>query len=173
MQSSVSFLFLYPSIYLHTPSILLIHSLHTHVDLMVIHLSSSSGRVSVYLSPILLLATIPAFSTRESVRVVLPWSTWAITDMLRTFACLFMIAWTCMKSNHHKHVVCIAIRGERLDEYVCMNVFLPDQLWSVPETWSDKEYNYVLLITYLYNNWLLHKWISQITSTDHFEVFYL
>jgi hypothetical protein len=28
---------------------------------------------------------IPAFERRESVRVDFPWSTWAMTDMLRTF----------------------------------------------------------------------------------------
>jgi len=49
---------------------------------MVIHLSCSSFLVSVNLvSPARALAIIPALHTKESVRVDLPWSTWAITDM--------------------------------------------------------------------------------------------
>ena len=58
----------------------------TYVDLMVIHLACSSGLVSVALvSPALAAAMIPALATRESVRVDLPWSTWAITDMFLMF----------------------------------------------------------------------------------------
>lgn len=58
----------------------------THVDLMVIHLSCSSLRVSVKrVSPARAPAMIPAFETSESVSVDLPWSTWAMTDMLRMF----------------------------------------------------------------------------------------
>eukprot|EP00834_Sanchytrium_tribonematis_P006643 NODE_508_length_6671_cov_0.774041.p5 type:complete len:103 gc:universal NODE_508_length_6671_cov_0.774041:2145-1837(-) len=54
------------------------------VDLMVIPRSASSARVSVYLiSPDLPVEMIPALETRESVNVDLPWSTWAMTDMLR------------------------------------------------------------------------------------------
>lgn len=46
------------------------------VDLMVIPRSFSSGLVSVYrVSPAFALAMIPAFDTRESVRVDFPWST--------------------------------------------------------------------------------------------------
>ena len=58
----------------------------TYVDLMVMHLSCSSFLVSVALvSPALLAAMMPALDTRESVRVDLPWSTWAITDMFLMF----------------------------------------------------------------------------------------
>lgn len=58
----------------------------TYVDLIVIHLSCSSFRVSVKrVSPALAPAIIPAFDTRESVNVDFPWSTWAMTDMLRMF----------------------------------------------------------------------------------------
>ncbi len=46
------------------------------VDLMVIPRSFSSSRVSVKrTSPAFALAMIPAFETRESVRVDFPWST--------------------------------------------------------------------------------------------------
>lgn len=56
------------------------------VDLIVIHLSCSSLRVSVNrVSPALEPAIIPALDTRESVSVDFPWSTWAMTDMLRIF----------------------------------------------------------------------------------------
>merc|ERR1711884_616106 len=56
------------------------------VDLMVMHLSCSSFLVSVALvSPALEAAMMPALATRESVRVDLPWSTWAITDMFLMF----------------------------------------------------------------------------------------
>lgn len=59
---------------------------------MVIHLSCSSFRVSVKrVSPALALAMIPALETRESVRVDLPWSTCAMTDMLRMFRFLSII----------------------------------------------------------------------------------
>lgn len=48
----------------------------SYVDLMVIHLSCSSLRVSVNrVSPALAPAMIPAFDTSESVNVDLPWST--------------------------------------------------------------------------------------------------
>jgi hypothetical protein len=41
-------------------------------------------RVSVNrISPALAPAMIPALETKESVRVDLPWSTWAMTDMFR------------------------------------------------------------------------------------------
>ena len=64
----------------------------TYVDLMVMHLSCSSLRVSVNLvSPARLPAMMPALLTRESVNVDLPWSTWAITDMLRMLARLSMM----------------------------------------------------------------------------------
>lgn len=67
----------------------------TYVDLMVIHLSCSSLRVSVNLvSPALEPAMIPALLTRESVRVDFPWSTWAITDIFRMLDRLSMIART-------------------------------------------------------------------------------
>ena len=46
------------------------------VDLMVIPRSFSSSLVSVYrVSPAFAPAMIPAFETRESVRVDFPWST--------------------------------------------------------------------------------------------------
>lgn len=64
----------------------------THVDLMVIHLSCSSLRVSVKrVSPARAFAMIPAFDTRESVNVDLPWSTWAMTDMFLMFFFLSII----------------------------------------------------------------------------------
>ena len=72
----------------------------TYVDLMVMHRSCSSFRVSVKrVSPALELAMIPALLTRESVRVDFPWSTWAITDMLRMFFLLSMIPriWSTVK----------------------------------------------------------------------------
>jgi hypothetical protein len=48
----------------------------THVDLIVMQRSCSSFLVSVNLvSPALAPAMIPAFDTRESVRVDFPWST--------------------------------------------------------------------------------------------------
>ena len=52
--------------------------------LMVMPRSCSSARVSVRRwSPACSMAMMPAAATRESVRVDLPWSTWAMTDMLR------------------------------------------------------------------------------------------
>lgn len=69
------------------------HVVITHVDLMVMHLSCSSLRVSVKrVSPALAPAMIPAFETRESVSVDLPWSTCAMTDMLRMFRFLSIMA---------------------------------------------------------------------------------
>ena len=54
------------------------------VDLIVIPRSASSLRVSVYrASPARAFAMIPALDTRESVSVVFPWSTCAITLMDR------------------------------------------------------------------------------------------
>lgn len=67
---------------------------------MVIHLSCSSFLVSVNLvSPALAEAMIPALLTSESVRVDLPWSTWAITDMLRMLCLRSMISriWSTVK----------------------------------------------------------------------------
>ena len=59
---------------------------------MVIHLSCSSFLVSVArVSPAFALAIIPAFDNRESVKVDLPWSTWAITDMFRILCFLSII----------------------------------------------------------------------------------
>merc|ERR1719308_298795 len=59
------------------------------VDLMVMHLSCSSFLVSVALvSPALAAAIIPALAARESVKVDLPWSTCAITDMFLMLAFL-------------------------------------------------------------------------------------
>lgn len=53
--------------------------------LLTIPRSCSSARVSVArASPALAAEMIPALERRESVKVDLPWSTWAITDMLRT-----------------------------------------------------------------------------------------
>lgn len=58
----------------------------TYVDLMVMQRSCSSLRVSVKrVSPALAPAMIPALETSESVKVDFPWSTWAMTDMLRMF----------------------------------------------------------------------------------------
>ena len=59
---------------------------------MVIHLSCSSFLVSVArVSPAFALAIIPAFDNKESVKVDLPWSTWAITDMFRILCFLSII----------------------------------------------------------------------------------
>lgn len=67
----------------------------TYVDLIVIQRSCSSFLVSVNLvSPAFELAMIPALLTSESVSVLLPWSTWAITDMFRMFARLSMMTRT-------------------------------------------------------------------------------
>lgn len=58
----------------------------TYVDLIVMQRSCSSLRVSVKrVSPAFAPAMIPAFETSESVKVDLPWSTWAMTDILRMF----------------------------------------------------------------------------------------
>ena len=50
-------------------------------------------------SPALADAMMPALESRESVRVDLPWSTWAITDMLRMLFFLSMIPriWSTVK----------------------------------------------------------------------------
>ena len=72
----------------------------TYVDLMVMHLSCSSFLVSVArVSPALEAAMIPALATRESVRVDLPWSTWAITDMFLMFLFLSIhaLTWSTVK----------------------------------------------------------------------------
>ena len=66
----------------------------TYVDLMVMHRSFSSLRVSVMRSPTLPTDTIPALLTSESVSVDLPWSTCAITDMLRILLRLPIMART-------------------------------------------------------------------------------
>lgn len=70
------------------------------MDLMVMHRSCSSLRVSVKrVSPARAEAMIPALHTRESVSVDLPWSTWAITDMFLMLAFLSMMAriWSTVK----------------------------------------------------------------------------
>ena len=75
----------------------------TYVDLMVIHLSCSSFLVSVALvSPALEAAMMPALATRESVRVDLPWSTWAITDMFLMFLFLSIhcLTWSTVKFTY-------------------------------------------------------------------------
>lgn len=65
------------------------------MDLMVIPLSCSSSLVSVAsLLPACFCPMSPALLSRESVSVVLPWSTCAITDMLRIFFFLDIIALT-------------------------------------------------------------------------------
>lgn len=72
----------------------------TYVDLMVMQRSCSSLRVSVKrVSPARADAMIPAFDTSESVKVDFPWSTCAITDMLRMLAFLSMMArtWSTVK----------------------------------------------------------------------------
>jgi len=54
------------------------------VDLMVMPRSCSSARVSIARwSPALAEAMMPALDRSESVRVDLPWSTWAMTDTAR------------------------------------------------------------------------------------------
>lgn len=59
---------------------------NTYVDLMVMQRSCSSFLVSVKrVSPAREEAMIPALDTSESVRVDLPWSTWAMTDIFRMF----------------------------------------------------------------------------------------
>lgn len=66
---------------------------NSYVDLIVIHLSCSSFRVSVNrVSPALAEAMMPALHTKESVKVDLPWSTWAITDIFLILDFLSMIA---------------------------------------------------------------------------------
>ncbi len=75
-------------------------NMNTYVDLMVMHLSCSSFLVSVNLvSPARAEAIIPALHTKESVRVDLPWSTWAITDMFLMLDFLSMISriWSIVK----------------------------------------------------------------------------
>lgn len=70
------------------------------MDLMVMHRSCSSLRVSVNrVSPARAEAMMPALHTRESVSVDLPWSTWAITDMFLMLAFLSMMAriWSTVK----------------------------------------------------------------------------
>lgn len=62
--------------------------------------SCSSFRVSVKrVSPARAEAMMPALHTSESVSVDLPWSTWAMTDMLRMLAFLSMMAriWSTVK----------------------------------------------------------------------------
>jgi len=67
---------------------------------MVMHRSCSSFLVSVKrVSPALDPAMMPALLTKESVSVDLPWSTWAITDMLRMLDRLSMMTRTCGMSN--------------------------------------------------------------------------
>ena len=59
---------------------------------MVMQRSCSSFLVSVNLaSPAFAEAIIPALLTKESVSVDFPWSTWAITDMLRILCFLSMM----------------------------------------------------------------------------------
>lgn len=97
----------------------------THVDLMVIHLSCSSLRVSVKrVSPALAFAIIPALDTRESVNVDLPWSTWAMTDMLRIFRFLSIIPlisstvkFTCINQKTACHIV------TRYDQFVSFEIY--------------------------------------------------
>jgi len=66
------------------------------VDLMVMQRSCSSWRVSVpRMSPAASMAMMPVAASSESVSVVLPWSTCAITDMLRMLFCLSMMPRSC------------------------------------------------------------------------------
>lgn len=53
-------------------------------------------------SPARAEAMIPALHTNESVRVDLPWSTWAMTDMFRILAFLSMMAriWSTVKFTY-------------------------------------------------------------------------
>lgn len=61
------------------------------------------------------MAMIPAAATRESVRVDLPWSTWAITDMLRM---LFLYS--------------ICRPGERASQQACRTPSLLPSLLLLP-----------------------------------------
>ena len=73
---------------------------HSPVDLMVMHRSCSSWRVSVKrASPAALALIMPAFETRLSVSVDLPWSTWAMTEMFRMLTGKSIIAriWSTVK----------------------------------------------------------------------------
>lgn len=73
---------------------------NTYVDLIVMQRSCSSLRVSVKrVSPARAEAMMPAFDTSESVKVDFPWSTCAITDMLRMLDFLSMMAriWSMVK----------------------------------------------------------------------------
>ena len=81
-------IFRYRSVVVHHESnktwSLLQISFHIYVELIVMPRSLSSSLVSVNLvSPALELAMRPALAIRESVNVDLPWSTWAMTDILR------------------------------------------------------------------------------------------
>jgi len=72
----------------------------TPVDLMVMPRSASSARLSVKRAePAAAAEMMPAFCTKESVSVDLPWSTCAITDMLRMLDVKSMIArsWSTVK----------------------------------------------------------------------------
>lgn len=86
----------------------------TYVDLIVMQRSCSSFRVSVNLvSPAFAPAMIPALLTRESVKVDLPWSTWAITDILRIFRFLSImprISSTVKFTYKTAHYVCIKVK---------------------------------------------------------------
>lgn len=80
----------------------------THVDLMVIQRSCSSLRVSVKrVSPARAEAMMPAFDTSESVKVDFPWSTCAMTDMLRMLAFLSMMAriWSTVKFTCRDYII--------------------------------------------------------------------
>merc|ERR1711970_700905 len=87
-----------PSFFLETGCLMkarsfssMLKNMEMAVDLMVMHRSCSSFLVSVALvSPAFEAAMMPALETRESVRVDLPWSTWAITDMFLMFSFLSM-----------------------------------------------------------------------------------
>lgn len=72
----------------------------SYVDLMVMQRSCSSFLVSVKrVSPARADAMMPALETSESVRVDFPWSTCAITDMLRMLDFLSMMPriWSTVK----------------------------------------------------------------------------
>lgn len=99
------------------------------MDLMVMHRSCSSLRVSVNrVSPARAEAMIPALHTRESVSVDLPWSTWAITDMFLMLAFLSMMAriWSTVK---------FTLREERMGTQRVRK-----ELWQFQGTRISREY---------------------------------
>ncbi len=95
---------LHDNVYMH---LIAFYLQATYVDLMVMQRSCSSLRVSVKrVSPAREEAMIPALDTRESVSVDFPWSTCAITDMLRMLDFLSMMAriWSTVKFTWKRRI---------------------------------------------------------------------